>query len=341
MKSWYQEEAFDEDVIVSSRVRLARNLKDYLFPSVIDSESVENLSKRIFQLVDSQFEENYNFYKIADIDSIDRDVMVEKHLISKDLSQNLDRGSFFLRDDEKVNIMVNEEDHLRIQVLNPGLNIEESWLLADRVDDILEEDLDYAFHEDFGYLTSCPTNVGTGLRASVMVHIPALGMGGYLNGFIEGLNKLGLTVRGIYGEGSQVLGDFYQISNQITLGESEKAIIDKLKSVVGQVISKEREVRDFLINNKSIELEDRVFRSLAIVSSARIVTGKEAMAHLSNIRLGMEAGLLNAYSYEEILDLLIRVQTGNLNKAYGRRLSKSEEDINRARLLREFFTREV
>ena len=175
MKSWYQEEAFDEDVIVSSRVRLARNLKDYLFPSVIDSESVENLSKRIFQLVDSQFKENYNFYKIADIDSIDRDVMVEKHLISKDLSQNLDRGSFFLRDDEKVNIMVNEEDHLRIQVLSPGLNIEESWLLADKIDDVLEQELDYAFHEDFGYLTSCPTNVGTGLRASVMVHIPALG----------------------------------------------------------------------------------------------------------------------------------------------------------------------
>jgi protein arginine kinase len=279
---------------------------------------------------------NYKFIRINALSPLDRRVFVEEHLISPGLIQRPNYGSFLLRDDENVTIMINEEDHLRIQVLYPGLNFEEGWRLGSSIDDFLENTLNFAFHEDFGYLTSCPTNVGTGLRASAMVHIPCLVMTGYINDLIRGLNKIGLTARGIYGEGTEAIGDLYQISNQVTLGEEEEKIIEKLKNVIYQVMSNERDIRNNLLNKRKNEIEDRVFRSLGILKYSRIMSSGEAMRHMSNVRLGMEMGIIGDIDFSKITKLMIEIQPASIQKNAMKELTKEERDFRRATLIREF-----
>lgn len=241
-----------------------------------------------------------------------------------------------LRHDGNVTIMINEEDHLRIQVLFPGLNFEEGWKLGNSIDDFLEKTLNFAFHEDFGYLTSCPTNVGTGLRASAMVHIPSLAMTGYINNLIQGLNKIGLIVRGIYGEGTEAVGDLYQISNQVTLGEEEDKIIETLKNVIYQVMANERDIRNNLLDKRKNEMEDRVFRSLGILKYSRRISSGEAMKHISNVRLGMEMGIIGDMDFSEITKLMIEIQPASIQKNANKELTKEERDIRRAAFIREF-----
>ncbi len=232
--------------------------------------------------------------------------------------------------------MINEEDHLRIQVLLPGLNFEEGWKLCNEIDDFLESTLNFAFDEDFGYLTSCPTNVGTGLRASAMVHIPSLVITGYVDSLIQGLNKIGLAVRGIHGEGTKAIGNLYQISNQTTLGEGgEEEIIEKLRNVIYQIINKERDVRNNLLINKTKEVEDKVFRSLGILKYSRLMTSREAMAHLSNVRLGKEMGIIDDIDYNKIIKLMIDIQPASIQKTANKELNKEERDTRRAGLIRE------
>lgn len=336
MVKWFEETGLEEDVVVSTRIRVARNLEDYKFPQMMSIEESEKLTQEVLNTMkDLSHNGNYKFIKISNLEPLERMIFIEEHLISPGLIQRPAQGSFLLREDENITIMINEEDHLRIQVLLPGLNFEEGWDLCNEIDDFLEGTLNFAFHEDFGYLTSCPTNVGTGLRASAMVHIPSLVITGYINSLVQGLNKIGLAVRGIHGEGTKAIGNLYQISNQTTLGEEEEETIEKLKNVIYQIINKERDVRNNLIGRRKNEIEDKVFRSLGILKYSRLMTSREAMAHLSNVRLGKEMGIINDVDYNEITKLMIQIQPASIQKNVYKELTKEERDARRADLIRE------
>ena len=335
MGKWYEGTGPEEDVVISSRIRIARNVQDYRFPQEMGIEESENLTQEVLNGVKNiPNKDNYKFIRIGNLSPVERMVYIEEHLISPGLVQNIDKGSFLLREDENISIMINEEDHIRIQVLLPGLNLEKGWQFCDEIDDYLENSIDYAFHEDFGYLTACPTNVGTGLRASAMVHIPSLTMTGHINSLVQGLNKIGLTVRGIYGEGTEAVGNLYQISNQTTLGEKEERIIEKLKSVIYQIIERERDIRNSLLSKKRIEIEDMIMRSLGILKYSRKISSKEAMKHLSNVRLGMEMGIIKDMDFKSISKLMIDVQPAGIQKNKEQNMSKAERDIERAILIR-------
>lgn len=336
MVKWIDGTGLEEDVVVSTRVRLARNLKGYRFPQKMNMEESENLTQKILNVMkEFSSNTNYKFIRINNLTPLERVVFIEEHLISPGLIQKPDYSSFLLRDDENITIMINEEDHLRIQVLLPGLNFEEGWRISNEIDDFLESYLDFAFHQDFGYLTACPTNVGTGLRASVMVHLPSLSMTGHVNNLINGLNKIGFTVRGLYGEGTEAVGNLFQISNQLTLGEGEEQIIKKLKNIIYQILEKERDVRNNLMENRKNEVEDRVFRSLGILKYSRNITSKEAMRLLSNVRLGIEMGIIDDIEFKEITNLMIEVQPASIQKYANKELTQEERDIIRAKFIRE------
>ncbi len=337
MIKWLEGPSKDEDVVVSTRIRVARNIENYKFPQYINLEESKELTDEILNgMKKISGDDNYRFIRINDLTPRERFVYIEEHLISPNLVQKIDKSSFLLRNDEKVTIMINEEDHIRIQVLMPGLNFGEGWQLCTQIDDLLEENLDYAFNERLGYLTSCPTNVGTGLRASVMVHLPCLAITGHINAIIEALSKIGLTVRGIYGEGSETLGHLFQISNQTTLGEKEESIIKKLNNVIFQVVARERNIRKNLMEKKEVEMEDKIFRSFGLLKYSRLMSSKEAMGHLSNVKLGCEMGIINDVASKEILKLMVEIQPASIQANLNKEMTKEERDINRAQLIRNF-----
>jgi len=330
---------YDTDVVMSSRIRLARNIKDIPFPSIIDDESslkVINIVKNT--LIGNNLDKAGDFkeYYIGKLDVIERQSLVEKHLISPDLSQNTKNGYVLIKDDNSVSIMVNEEDHVRIQCILKGLRLNDAWDIADRIDDLIEENTDYAFDEKIGYLTACPTNVGTGLRASVMVHLPSLTITGQLNNILNSVSKIGMAVRGLYGEGSQVLGDIYQLSNQITLGQSEKEIIENIEGVVKQIIASERKARSELYEKQKIQLEDRVGRAFGLLSNAKVMTTKEYMSLISDVRLGSVLGILNV-DINKIDEITTNIQPGNLQKIFKEQLDPFVRDVKRA----EYVTKQI
>ncbi len=337
MTKWLEGGAVDLDVVISTRVRVARNIEKYKFPSLMTIEESNDLTNEILNAIkDSDDEGDYQFNIIRDLNPRERLVFIEEHLISPGLIQNLDKSSFLIRNDERATIMINEEDHIRIQTLFPGLKLNEAWELCSQIDDNLELKIDYAYDEKLGFLTSCPTNVGTGLRASVMVHLPCLSMTGHIQNIIEALRKVGLTVRGIYGEGSEALGNLYQISNQVTLGESEEEIIIKLNKVISQIVARERNTRRYLIETKALELEDKVYRSLGILTHSRLMSSKEAMTHLSNIKLGWDINLIKNEKLKDIVKLMIDIQPANIQKKLERDMLSVERDNARAEIIRKF-----
>ncbi len=333
---WIEEKGKDEDIVVSTRLRLARNLEKYKFPDLIEEDEVESLENDLLSIMKENIDTKaYEFHRIKDLNNIEKDVFVEEHLISPNLSRKADEGSFFVRQDEKVTIMVNEEDHIRIQVLLSGLNFEEGYKLSSEIDNYLDDKIEYAFHDQYGYLTSCPTNVGTGLRASVMLHLPCITMTGHINSIMLAISKLGLTVRGLYGEGSKVYGHLFQISNQVTLGESEEDIIKKLNKVVRQIISRERSYRAYMMDYNIITLKDRIFRSLGILKYSRIISSSESMNHLSNIKLGIDLGLIWGMESKSILKIMMAIQPANIQKHHKDQLTQEERHVMRADFLRE------
>ena len=337
MTKWLEDPAVDLDVVISTRVRVARNIEKYKFPSLMTKEESDELTNEILNAIkDSDDEANYKFNIIRNLNPRERLVFIEEHLISPGLIQNLDKSSFLIRDDQRATIMINEEDHIRIQTLFPGLKLNEAWELCSEIDDNLERKIDYAYDEKLGFLTSCPTNVGTGLRASVMVHLPCLAMTGHINTIIEALRKVGLTVRGLYGEGSEALGNLYQISNQITLGQSEEDIIVKLNKVISQIVARERNTRRYLMDSKALELEDKIYRSLGILTHSRLMSSKEAMNHLSNIKLGWDINLIQNKKLKEIVKLMIDIQPANIQKTLEKDMLSSERDNARAGIIRKF-----
>ena len=336
MTKWLDGIAIDEDVVISTRVRVARNIAKYKFPSYMTVDESDSLTDDILNSMKDIVDDNYKFIRLRDIIPRDQMVYIEDHLISPSLIERKDKSSFLIRNDERATIMINEEDHIRIQTLFPGFNLIDTWNLCSDIDDKLSEKLDYAYDDKWGYLTACPTNVGTGLRASVMLHLPCITMAKTINSLIEGLREIGLTARGLYGEGSEALGNLYQISNQVTLGQSEEDIIEKLNKVVYQIIQRERKTREYLKDKKTIEVENMVYRSYGVLSHARIMNSKEAITHLSNLRLGWEMGLFKNEKIKDIFKLMIEIQPANIQKEFDRDMVDEDRDIMRATKIREY-----
>ncbi|WP_210367526.1 protein arginine kinase [Bacillus sp. REN3] len=334
VSSWMSVEGPDSDIVLSSRIRFARNLSEYNFPTLFSKEDAQAVIEIIEERVNDSGME-LELIRMDELPPLQKRVLVEKHLISPNLAENSIQGACLLSGNEEISIMINEEDHIRIQCLFPGFQLSEALKAANEIDDWLEEHVTYAFDEKFGYLTSCPTNTGTGLRASVMMHLPGLVLTQQMNRIVPAINQLGLVVRGIYGEGSEALGNIFQISNQITLGKSEEDIVDDLKSVVSQIISQERSAREALAKTSNIQLEDRVFRSYGVLANSRIIETKEAARCLSDVRLGIDMGYIKNVSKSILNELMILTQPGFLQQYAGGPLRPNERDIRRAALIRE------
>jgi len=338
MVKWYQKDlSIYPKVILSSRIRLARNVAKYPFPSHMNKEDSYKLMDEINQIIST--EQDSELLKLVSMEktsSITKVAMMEQHSISPLFISTSVPNAVMLSEDESISIMINEEDHLRIQAMEFGANIHEAFLKANQWDDRIEAGIDYAYDETFGYLTSCPTNVGTGLRASYMIHVPALEKTGQLRIILDAIGKFGITFRGIYGESSESVGSVFQVSNQVTLGFSEKEIIDNLNSVTMQVVDQELAVREKLLTKKRLEFEDSIYRSYGILKHARILSSKEAFDLLSDIKLGMELGILNTTTQDSVnlLDLMTAIQPANLQLLSNKALDEVSRDIARAEYVR-------
>lgn len=335
MKGWMQGNGPQSDIILSSRIRLARNIAGIPFPGGLSEEKSQAVLDKVRGSL-SQGKSSIRFrdYVMNELSPVERQCLVEKHLISPGLSRNSSYGAAIISDDEMLSIMVNEEDHIRIQAILPGLQIKKSWELASSIDDELEQNLEYAYNENWGYLTSCPTNVGTGMRASVMVHLPALNITGNMSKILQAVAHIGLTIRGMYGEGTEMVGNIFQISNQITLGRAEEEIADNLAAVTKQIIEKEKEARKLLLDNNRMQIEDKIWRSWGIMQNARIMNSQECMKLLSDIRLGADMGIIDNIPPQLLNEIMIETQTASIQKFSGRELSHEERDIIRAEMVR-------
>nr|WP_242847773.1 protein arginine kinase [Fervidicella metallireducens] len=269
------------------------------------------------------------------MDSLNRVSMVEKHLISMNLLKNYDNAAVILNKEENVSIMINEEDHIRLQVIYPGLKLKEAYEYASRLDDLIEERVNFAFDSKLGYLTSCPTNLGTGIRASVMMHLPGLTLTKSINDLISTVNQVGMTIRGIYGEGSNIMGNIYQISNQVSLGLSEEEIINNLVAVIKKIIDQEKRAREVILQTQPKELEDDMYRSLGILKYARLISASECLNLLSRVRMGVEMGIIKDVDIKKLNELLVNVQPASLQLIEGREIEARERDFIRAKILRE------
>jgi len=332
---WISREGPDSDIIVSSRVRLARNIKDVPFPHLLDSSRAKEIVKQVSNAFNTSpvLASNSNIYFMNELSPVERTTLVELHLISPDLASS-ENGAVIIKQSETVSIMINEEDHIRIQTVFPGLQLEQAYDLASKVDDILEENLDFAFNEKIGYLTSCPTNVGTGLRASLMMHLPLLTKTKQINRIFSTISQLGLVVRGLFGEGTQVKGNLYQISNQITLGKSEQDIIENLIGVAQQVIKSERKLRENLTEDVRVKLEDKILRSYGILTNAKIITSEEAMELISNVRLGVYMGIIKDLKPSELNQLFVAIGPAYIQQMSNSELSPMERDLFRAEFIK-------
>lgn len=337
MLKWYEQIVPDSDVVISSRIRLARNLETYPFSSKLSGEQAEALVEEVKGITASLAEkENRKFYScnISTLSEIDKIAMVERHIVSPLLAQKEQTTGLILSEDETDSIMINEEDHVRIQAIVGGFNLESAFSEADRIDDIACEKLHFAYDEKYGYLTSCPTNTGTGMRASCMVFLPALSSARLIQKLMEELGKYGVTIRGIYGEGTKSLGNIYQISNQKTLGMSESEIIENLKRIVMQVVKQERKRREYMLSVNADEIEDQVFRSYGVLKYARQISSDDAMALLSQLKFGSDCGLVKFDREFNIHKLMMGVQPGSLQWTLGKNVGSQTRDQSRAEYIR-------
>ncbi len=340
LSNWIKQKGNEDDIVLSSRIRLARNLKMLPFPDQSSQEQLKkvvNIMKSILlnqniELAGDQFK--FNYIEMEKLSPIKKMMFVEKNLSSPHFVKNEGYGKIlFFDQDEKISIMVNEEDHLRIQILLPGLQAKKAWQIADQIDDTIEKDTEYAFSKEWGYLSACPTNVGTGLRSSVMVHLPGLNISNNINRLFEVVGKLGLTVRGIYGEGSESAGNIYQISNQITLGSKEEDIIENLESVTKQVITQEKSARNKLFNERETFIKDKIMRAYGKLKYAYSISTSEAMELLSYVKMGLEMGLINEIDTLLLKKLFIIIRPAHLQSLLGEEVDSAQRDLKRAELI--------
>ena len=333
---WLKGTGPNSDIVISSRIRLARNLKSMPFPHWAGKKQGEESLQTILGAVQKlSIANGTTSILLADVDGIDKQFLVERHLMSNEHAQHPNNKALVIDSDEVISIMVNEEDHLRIQVMQSGFNLYEAWNIVNSIDDSLARDLEIAFRADWGYLTACPTNTGTGMRGSVMLHLPALVMSRQVNRVLAAIAKLSFTTRGLYGEGTQATGNFFQISNQVSLGHSESEIIDNINGLIRQIIEQENQAREALLTRNRAMLEDRINRSLGILKSARIITSQETIELLSMVRLGSDLAVINEIDKRTINELFIIIQPAHLQKIEGKKLSQQERDIKRAQIIRQ------
>ena len=337
MLKWYEQMVPDNDVVISSRVRLARNLEHYPFSPKITEDQAINLVDEVKGITPLLIElDNRQFYScnISTLSEIDKLAMVERHIVSPLLADKDQTTGLILSEDETISVMINEEDHVRIQAIVGGFNLESAYQEADFIDDIAYEKLKFAYDEKYGYLTACPTNVGTGMRASCMVYLPALSSGRLMQKLIEEVGKYGVTIRGIYGEGTKSLGHIYQISNQKTLGNSESEIIENLKRIVSQVVKQERRRREYLLSVNANEIEDQVYRSYGVLKYARQISSDDAMTLLSQIKFGADCGIVKFDREFNIHKLMMGVQPGCLQWTLGKNSGSISRGQSRADYIR-------
>jgi protein arginine kinase len=331
---WLRGSGPESDIVISSRIRLARNLADFPFIRRCGDEdrlSIERTVRARMEKLEDWADVRY--IDVDELSEVDRQFLVERQLISRELAETDGSRAVAIDPNEQFSVMINEEDHLRIQVMQSGFNVQAAWQHIDRLDDLLEGSITYAYHQKYGYLTACPTNVGTGLRVSAMLHLPALLATQQIDKVFRSLQKISVTVRGLFGEGSQNTGDFYQVSNQITLGKSEADLIQQVSEVVPLLIDYERRARQFLVEHSEQFLHDDVSRALGILSTAKKISSEETMQLLSKVRMGVNLGLINSVSVSTINKLFIHTQPAHLQKIRGRLLAASDRNIERASYL--------
>ena len=333
---WLRGAGPESDIVISSRIRLARNLADFPFIRRCgeqDRKDIEAILRgRIEEIEDW---DDLTYVDVDSLDGVDRQFLVERQLISREHAESDGARSVAIDAQEKFSLMINEEDHLRIQVMNSGLALGEAWSLVTAIDDMIEQRVTYAFHPTLGYLTACPTNVGTGMRVSVMLHLPALVITRQIEKVFRSLQKISLAVRGLYGEGSQAMGDFYQISNQITLGRTEEELIKQVSDVVPLLIDYERRAREFLVRESQENLHDRVSRAYGILCTAQTISSEETMHLLSSVRMGINLGLIDDLEIPTVNKLFIHTQPAHLQKLRGVELDTADRNIERAHYLQQ------
>ena len=333
---WLRGTGPESDIVMSSRIRLARNVAAFPFTNRASAyqkaETEGMLKERVTKL---EVEPRLEYLSAATLSALDRQFLVERQLISRELAAAEGPRGVALAPRETLSVMINEEDHLRLQVMRSGFALEEAWQDIDRLDDLLEAKVSYAFSDEFGYLTACPTNVGTGMRASVMLHLPALVWTKQIEKVFRALQKINLAVRGLYGEGSRASGDFYQISNQVTLGKSEQQILGEIREVIPQIVTYERQARTAMLKESRQAVQDRVSRAHGTLCSATMMTSEETMDLLSSLRLGVNLSLLGDVSIGTVNELFIHTQPAHLQKLMGSALDGEERNAARARYLRQ------
>ena len=332
---WLKGTGHNSDIVISSRIRLARNLNRQPFPHWANKKQSEQVDDAIIEAAGRVGDlKQTTTFKLAELDAVDKQFLVERHLMSHDHAQKTDSKAVIIDNEEIISIMVNEEDHMRMQVMQSGFNLYETWGIASKIDDNLAKELPYAFLPDWGYLTACPTNTGTGMRGSVMLHLPALVMTRQIDRVLAAIAKLSFNTRGLYGEGTQALGNFFQISNQVSLGHSEDEIIGNINGIIRQIIEQEHQARELMFSKNRALLEDKINRSFGILKSAYIISSQETIELLSLVRLGQDLGLIKHIDRAKINDLFITTQPAHLQKIENKKLSSEERDVKRAELIR-------
>src|SRR3954467_8119159 len=323
-------------IVMSSRVRLARNVKDAAFPGWAKKPERVRVLEHIKPAIEALGDMKDSFSDTMDsLSTLDKQILVERHLISREHAAKSAGSGLVLNKDESLCVMINEEDHLRMQALRPGLQLKQAWAAIDQFDSLLEKKVDYAFDNNLGYLTACPTNLGTGIRVSAMLHLPGLVLSEQINQIISAVNKLGLAVRGLYGEGTEALGNVFQVSNQMTLGESEPDIVDRLSKVLAQIIEHEENARGSLLEKKPKTVLNQIGRAYGILANSHSITSKETMNLLSFMRLGVDLGLFPDVERGLVDELFVVTQPAHLQRQFSEKLGADERDLLRADMLRE------
>ncbi len=328
--SWYLEDGKDSDVVVSSRVRIARNIAGKKFVSTASDEELKDV---LMTIKNSNIDSDLRFINLSDLDELMKNSLVEKRVISRDLLEMKETG-ILLNDTEDISIMINEEDHFRIQVMKPGFNLDEALSDAIKVDEKISSKINYAYNDKYGFLTACPTNLGTGLRASVMLHLPALRLIGKIEKVLEVVNKVNLNVRGVYGEGTEAIGDLYQVSNKISLGVTEEEIVENVKLIVQKLIEQERKAREYL-KNQGETFEDKISRTYGNLVYARKMTYSECAKIISIVRLGISMGIITEIDNKKLNKISILTKPATLQKYLKKELSAEERDIERAKVIKQ------
>jgi protein arginine kinase len=332
---WLKGESTYSDVIISSRIRLARNLDNFPFPTNATDKKLSDIVNEIQNIVEAnEFFSTMQFWRLSELSQPERQMLVERRLISPELSQKPDFGAAMFDSQNSISLMINEQDHFRLQIIDSGIELEYLWEKIHKIEQLFDEALHFSFSEDLGFLTSCPTNTGTGLRVSIVFNLPVLAFEGNLETVYDNPNLLKLTIKNYFGEENDIIGSIYQISNQLTLGWTEHKLLDAFLKIALQIVDKEQAARYKLLENRNVQIEDKVFRSLGVIERAKMISSVEFIEHYSNLKLGIELGLINKIEKHDLHELILWVQPAHLQWRFGKELNSLERELIRAEMIR-------